>query len=259
MQRMLFMVRRHRQRAKAHLVDAYTTQARGWRCGSWAAVRRRGVPARSDGRTGFVQRPDRLGFVPRYVDHEARRQDIVKATVQVLAQRGMKGLSFRSVAALLGGSTTLVTHFYATQEELLIDVAVRLTNEWEEDIRSLDAESDDPWQRLRRLLIWLVPTSEIGRTTERARVQLLADQLTGAEHRETLERYERKMRQFLREHVREVVPADRTAEIVDLLRAATSGVVLSALEHPDEWPAKRQVDVVDHLIETVASTSAAAY
>jgi AcrR family transcriptional regulator len=191
------------------------------------------------------------------VDHEGRRQDIVDATQRVLAERGMKGLSFRHIATLLGGSTTLITHFYATQEELLADVATRLTKKWEEEVRSFDAESDDPLERLRTLVIWLVPTTERGRISERARIQLLADQLTGAEHRETLQRYERKMRQFLRDHVREVVPADRTAEVVDLLRAGTSGVVLSALEHPEEWPAERQVAVVNHLLDTVVSTTAA--
>jgi AcrR family transcriptional regulator len=193
--------------------------------------------------------------VPRYVNHEERRRDIIEATERVLAERGMKGLSFRNVAARLGGSTTLITHFYATQEQLLTDVARRLTGEWEQDVRELDAEFDDPWERLRALLIWLVPITEDDRISERARIQLLADQLTGAEHREVFERWERKMRQFLRNHVREIVPADRVAEVVDLLRAATSGVVLSTLEHPREWPAERQVAVVDHLLETVAAAS----
>lgn len=192
--------------------------------------------------------------MPRYVDHEARRQEIVAATERVLAERGMNGLSFRNVAALLGGSTTLITYFYKTQEELLTDVAIRLTQQWERDVRALDAESDDPWERLRTLLIWLVPSTEAGRVSERARIQLVADELGGAEHRDTLRRFDRKMRQLLRTHVREVVPADGVPGVVDLLRAATSGVVLSALEHPDEWPAERQVAVVDHVLETVELT-----
>jgi AcrR family transcriptional regulator len=196
--------------------------------------------------------------LPRYVDHEARREEIATATERVLAERGMKGLSFRRIAAVLGGSTTLITHFYATQDELLTDVAKRLTSKWELEVRALDSDSDDPWARLRALLIWLVPTTEDGLVSERARIQLLADQLTGAEHRETFSRYDRKIRQFLRNHVREVVAEEQVADVVDLLRAATSGVVLAALEHPDEWSAQRQVAVVDHFLEIVAASASAA-
>ena len=191
--------------------------------------------------------------MPRYVDHEARRQQIVETTRKVIAQRGMHGLSFSRVAGQLGGSTTLVTHFYATQRELLNDVALRMTRAWEREIASLDAELDDPWARLRRLLIWLVPTTEEDLVGERVRINLLADDLTGAEHREIFERYDRKMRQFLRNHVRHLVPDDKLTEFVDLLRAATNGVVLSVLEHPDEWPADRQIALVDQLLETVVA------
>lgn len=195
--------------------------------------------------------------MPRYVDHEARRQDIVDATVGVLAERGMKGLSFRAVASLLGGSTTLVTRYYATQEELLTEAAISLTKKWDQEVRALDTQSSDPWERLRSLLIWLVPTTEDSRIAERARIQLLADELTGAAHREELKRYDRKIRHYLRNHLREVVPAHQVTDLVDFLRAATTGVVLSTLEHPHSWSAERQIAVVGQLLETVTSVTMA--
>ena len=61
--------------------------------------------------------------MPRFVDHDVRKRDIVRATLEVLAESGTGGLSFRAVAARLGGSTTLVTHYFPNQDALLAEVA----------------------------------------------------------------------------------------------------------------------------------------
>ncbi|WP_433519560.1 TetR/AcrR family transcriptional regulator [Nonomuraea sp. CA-143628] len=190
--------------------------------------------------------------MPRYVDHQQRRKAIMDATLEILARGGTEGMSFRKIAERLGGSsTTVVTHYYRTQRELLDDLTARLTAQWEDDIRTIDAASQDPRERLRQLLIWFVPASEADVTTERARIQLLAHDHGDDVFRASFRRWDRMMREHLRRHLGALVPQDRVDGLVDLLRVFTGGVVLSVLEYPGEWPPERQESVVDGLMQLV--------
>ncbi len=51
-------------------------------------------------------------------DHDARRRDIAAAVQRVLVARGFAGLTLRAVAAELGASTGVVTHYFATKHDL---------------------------------------------------------------------------------------------------------------------------------------------
>jgi AcrR family transcriptional regulator len=186
--------------------------------------------------------------VPRHVDHEQRRREIVVATLDVLAEKGVRGLSFRAVAAKLGGSTTLVTHYYPTQQALLDEVASTAVERWGADIREMDAESSDPLQRLYRLLTWLVPTTDVGLANERSRINLLSGQILGDEHRAVFETWDVTIRGFLRSHLADLVPPGEVERTVELLRVATNGVVLSVVEHPEQWTKERQMAVIDTLL-----------
>ena len=95
--------------------------------------------------------------MPKYVDHEARREEITAVATRLLAESGVRGVSFRSIADQLGGSTAVVTHYYETVKELIEDLAVRLANSWDEELRELEAGIDDPAERLWALLAWLLP------------------------------------------------------------------------------------------------------
>jgi AcrR family transcriptional regulator len=184
--------------------------------------------------------------MPRYVDHDERRGEIINATIDVLSDSGLGGLSFRSLAGRLGGSTTVVTHYYPTIKDLLDDVARRLVQSWESELEALEKGLDDPYDRLWALLTWLLPLTERGRREERSRIALLADQLAGNEHRAQFEANERQVREFLRGHLAELVEGPAVLErSVELLRVTVNGIVLAACEQPGKWPRKRQLRVVE--------------
>ncbi|WP_433519567.1 TetR/AcrR family transcriptional regulator [Nonomuraea sp. CA-143628] len=187
--------------------------------------------------------------MPRHVDHDQRRREIVAATVAVLAERGTRGLSFRAVANYMGGSTTLVTHYFPTLKDLIDEVTAQSLRKWDDEIKELDSQANDPLGRLRNLLTWLVPTTEIGLANEQARINLLSGQILGGENRATFEAWDGKIRGYLRSHLTDLVPAEEVERTVELLRVTTNGVVLSVVEHPDSWSAERQMAVVDGLLE----------
>lgn len=195
--------------------------------------------------------------MPRQVDHEARRRAIIEATIEVIGESGMDGLSFRSVADRLGGSTTVVTHYYPTMNDLVDDIAVRLVNSWDEELASHEAGLENPFERLWALLSWLLPHTKNGRYEERARIALLADELTGNQHRAQFEAHEQRIRGYLREHVACLVAEGDVERIVELLRVVANGIVLSSCEHPARWRRGRQLAVMRLVLSGLGLTDSA--
>jgi AcrR family transcriptional regulator len=57
--------------------------------------------------------------VPRAVNHVERREAVARAARAVIARDGLDGASVRCVADELGSSTTAVTHYFSSREELM--------------------------------------------------------------------------------------------------------------------------------------------
>lgn len=57
--------------------------------------------------------------MPKIVDHEARRAEIVAALWRVIRRDGISGTSVRTVAAEAGVSSGALRHYFTTQSELL--------------------------------------------------------------------------------------------------------------------------------------------
>jgi len=92
----------------------------------------RRVPAslalRPDGVTSGAHGPTELGAaVPKIVDHEQRRQELLAATWRVIARTGIVGVTTREIAREAGVSTGVLAHYFADKEELLA-AALRLSH-----------------------------------------------------------------------------------------------------------------------------------
>lgn len=57
--------------------------------------------------------------MPRIVDHDARRADLVRALWEVVRRAGIHAVSVRSVASAAGTSPSALRHYFTTQDELL--------------------------------------------------------------------------------------------------------------------------------------------
>lgn len=184
--------------------------------------------------------------MPRHVDHADRRREIVKATVHVLAHKGLGGLTIRAVAEQLGGSVTLVTHYYRSREDLINDLAVQLTAGWTETVDVLDAGIREPRDRLEALLIWALPETGDQMLIERARLQLLAARDEFPDAGSVFSAWDDYMRSLFREHLVEIVSADRVESTVDLLRATVTGITFEAYQHG--WSVDRQRAVLSDVL-----------
>lgn len=196
--------------------------------------------------------------MPRYVNHEERRRQLVEAAMVVLGEQGLQGFSLRNVARRLGGSVTVVTHYYKSRQELLDDMATSMLSWWEADLARLTAQTDDPAQRLRALLEWLLPLTPEDLVIERGRINLLADTNEPLSTRHLFDAWDRRMRGFMRQHVTELVEPERVEPTVDLLRTITNGLVLSAIERPQSWTPERLLAVLDDALGVIGLRAAPA-
>ncbi|WP_327699193.1 TetR/AcrR family transcriptional regulator [Streptomyces sp. NBC_00459] len=185
--------------------------------------------------------------MPRYVDHEQRRRDITAAAMRILAERGLGALTLKSLAKALGGSITLVTHFYSTRAELLQAITGRVLEEYDVELAGLEEGADDS-TRLRILLEWMLPLDEEAWISECGRIALLGQREDDPSIDPFFDTMDARMREYLREHLAPLVEADQLGEMVDMLRVTLNGIVLCAVEHRDEWPAERQLAVLRRLL-----------
>lgn len=188
--------------------------------------------------------------MPRTVDRAQRRREIAYAALRLMSTRGPAALTLRGLAEELGGSITLVTHFYRNRAELLKGIADQLIDDYDAQIADLERGADDP-TRLHLLLEWMLPLTRDSRTEERARVLLNAERASDLHVQSFFEAMDRKMRALLRDHVEPLVDTSLVDITVDALRVMVNGIVLSAVEHPRKWPAKRQLALLDHMLGTL--------
>lgn len=174
--------------------------------------------------------------MPARVDRESRRRDVAEAVWRVLENSGFAGLSMRSVAAEMGATTGLVTHWFGTKEELL-DHALQLLHE------RTDASLGEH-VALRDRLLAVLPATDEGRELSRIWVGFWGLALVdgGLSAREAA-RYER-WRDWLRPHL----PSETA---VDLVTSSVHGLVVQTLFDPERFPVPRLEELLDALLGAV--------
>lgn len=191
--------------------------------------------------------------MPAKGDHEARRRDVSQAVWRVLATEGFGGLTLRAVAAEMGVSTGLLTHYFPSKKAL-VRHALEVAHEFSAD-RVRHEPGGEGLAGLRAALLDVMPTTPEMAEMSRVWVSFwdgaLADEeLSVAE----LKRYER-WRGMLRPHVEAAIrigELEGETDVDDAVVEASAfahGVVVQALFDPQRFPPERQVRLVDRYID----------
>lgn len=195
--------------------------------------------------------------MPRSVDHDERRRDIARAAIRLLAKNGPRGLTLRALADELGGSITLVTHFFPNRRALLDAVTSQVLEDSATDLASFESAQLAPAERLRGFLMWLLPTTAETLQLERGRVLLSAESDAHFNVQEFFDTWERAVRDLIQQYLTPLVPESERQFYVDLLRVVQNGVVLSSVEHPKYWTPEKQIEFIDALVPLIERLSTA--
>lgn len=193
--------------------------------------------------------------MPRQVDPYQRRREITSAAIRILARSGPRNLTLKSLGEELGGSITLVTHFFANRDDLFNAVVDDLIEAYDSELAGLE-EGAGPEERLRILLNWMLPIEAEDREQEAGRIAMITHRAEHTSIAQFFDKMEQQMRAMLRQHL---AALDLTVDIeaaTGFLRAAVNGLVLSAVEHPELWPAEAQKEAIDLALSAVLSPAA---
>lgn len=197
-------------------------------------------------------------MTPARGDHDARRRDVSEAVWRVLAERGFGGLTLRAVAAEMGASTGLLTHYFPNKRALVayaLDLLDRRSA-----VRPRPAEDASPAGGLamvRAVLLDVLPLDAASAADNRIWVgswdAALADTGLAAEHADRYRRSRRRLTGFVAEaQARGELPAGEPADIAAAAQAFVLGLVVQALFAAEEFPAERQIALLDGYLAGIA-------
>lgn len=170
-----------------------------------------------------------------------------------MATRGFAGLTLRAVAAELGATTGLLTHYFATKHAL-VQYALDLLEQ--RTISRPRRHSGEGVAALRDALLDILPLSPEAADSNRIWVSswdaALADRDLSAEYaRKYAESRDRlRVRVIAAQELGELLPGD-PARIAAGAQFFVLGLVVQALLDPAAFPPQRQVELLDDHLATL--------
>ncbi|MEV5972386.1 TetR/AcrR family transcriptional regulator [Streptomyces sp. NPDC051921] len=188
-------------------------------------------------------------------DHEARRRDVSEAVWRVLAAHGFGGLTMRAVAAELGATTGLLTHYFPAKRDL-VGYALDLLDE-----RTAARPRRSAGQGLaavRAALLDILPLTAEATAGNRIWVSswdtALADPALSDAYADKYGRSRERLAELIataQEHG-ELPPGD-PGRLAAGAQSFALGLVVQALFNPAAFPPETQVELLDAYLDSLAA------
>ncbi|NIJ40322.1 AcrR family transcriptional regulator [Parvibaculum indicum] len=166
--------------------------------------------------------------MPKLIDHDLRRRELVEASWQVIADEGLEGVTMRKVAAAARCTTGRITHYFENREELLL-AALRAVYSAAEERLVAAAKSDLP--PAEKLLLHLEEASPLDKRRLREWKVWIAFWAVAASTPELAAENDRShlvWRKSLVPLIEELAPGVDAAMEADLLSGIVDGLGLQA-------------------------------
>lgn len=183
--------------------------------------------------------------MPKVVDVDQRRGEIVDATIRLIARGGLEAATMRDIAAEAGWTTGVVNHYFADKRELLRST---LTSSIRRRLASRGHADDKPAaDRLRDELAAALPLDDEGRMHWLVTAAFLSHAAGDAELAEVQRDAYRAFRSNVAQLVLEIDGGDMSTalERAEHLIASIDGAAMQAMFDPESWPAARQLALLD--------------
>jgi AcrR family transcriptional regulator len=197
-----------------------------------------------------------MARVPRPLgDHDARRREVAAAVLRVIAVRGFAGLTMRAVAAELGATTGVVTHYFTTKDELrrfALDVLAGSVDERQR------AAAPPGLPALRTLLLGMLPATAESAVANRIWISswdvVLPDPRLTVRYAEIYAQSRTRIEDAVRAALRAgELAAANPYELSAALHAFTLGLSIQAVLDPDEFPPARQIALIDACLRNLTT------
>jgi AcrR family transcriptional regulator len=198
--------------------------------------------------------------VPKLVDHEERRADIVAAAGRLIARHGLEAATVRAIAAEAGCSTGVLDHYFTDKDDLLLQ-ALSASHRRISSRFTRVARGRRGLAAVRALLADNLPTDASRRDETRLEVQFWARSLGDPALLEVQRREMAGFRRALGRHLDEAVADGEVAagvaadDALDRLLAFLDGVSVRAVLEPARLPAARQLALLDQEVDRLRAAA----
>jgi AcrR family transcriptional regulator len=192
--------------------------------------------------------------MPKKVDHDARREELVLAAWRVIAARGIDEVTIREIARESGYSSGVLAHYFENKDDLLAH-ALRLSHTRIRKRYDAEVERSVAADALKGILLDNLPLDEQRELETRIEMSFWARALRNEALHEIQEQESETLRELLRELVENAqkdgaISTDHEMEdVIELLGAVIDGVSLHALLYPDRLPAEKQAKVMEFALQ----------
>jgi len=90
--------------------------------------------------------------MPKIVDKDRMKSEIAKAALSILSLKGFEKTTIQEIADAAGIGKGTIYQYFATKEEILIQVSMELFNEFQDLIRKSFISHSDPKERIYALI-----------------------------------------------------------------------------------------------------------
>ncbi len=185
--------------------------------------------------------------MPIAVDSSQRLDDIAVATLAVAADSGPSAVTVRAVAAELGGSTTLVTNYVASRNDLLANAIRYVQRQWRSEQGAVADRYRDPVERLRAVMTWFTGTDPDDPPARRIWLNVVAHVGEDSYPAKVLRADAAGQRADVGALLQDAGMADAAG--ADAVYLALRGFYFATTEDPDEWPPERANAALSRLID----------
>lgn len=192
--------------------------------------------------------------MPKIVDHEERRHEVLAAVWRVIERDGIEGTTVRKIAREAGYSAGILVHYFEDKDDILTS-ALRLSHERTRERWAEKLNGKAGVEALRELLLDNLPLDEERNLETRLEISYWARALSSADVMAVKQRESAELRSRLhglaqeaqrRGEITDTVPAD---EVTRRLVALIDGVSLHAILHPAIFTVEAQRQAVERELE----------
>jgi AcrR family transcriptional regulator len=196
--------------------------------------------------------------MPKIVDHDERRRELLEAVVRVIARDGIEGATTRALARETGWSTGALAHYFSDKNDILTSALEhsheRITSRWKRELDGLHGIA-----ALRRLLLDIVPLDDERRAESRLEIvfwsqALNDDRMRDIQRREAGYLYGRVAALLGEARDRNEVRSGLAVHLcTERLMAVVDGLSLHALLYPDRVSAADVALLIDEEIDRLTA------
>jgi AcrR family transcriptional regulator len=199
--------------------------------------------------------------LPKVVDWDERRDEILSATWRVIAREGLAGTTIRAIAEEAGCSRGILAHYFSDKAGILGSALVMSHRRVGARMDAI-AASASGMAALRAVMLEALPLDEQRDLEAQIEVSfwgraLSSEELAGLQHAEFERLWSR-----LRRHLEEALEAGEVDPAIDLecatheLVMLIDGLSVERVLYPSRVPADRQVTLLDRVLDGFRSRPA---